>query len=165
MRYAAGAPCTVYVTEWQRRDSIQSIRFVTLTHSICITLILEFPSAYSSQFEIPLIVSGLKSHPASLSMSYGKRGCIIRPFLIAFTPPSKWGRAYSPVGSTKTTMTTKRCASCERFTRILNSKLYASPWQSVYLRRRATNYTARDLINYLTCNYRRVLSRGVLIPH
>jgi len=82
MRYAAGAPCTVYVTEWQRRDSIQSIRFVTLTHSICITLILEFPSAYSSQFEIPLIVSGLKSHPASLSMSYGKRGCIIRPFLM-----------------------------------------------------------------------------------
>ena len=45
-------------------------------------LILEFPSAYFSQFEIPLIVSGLKSHPASLSMSYAKRGCIIRPFLM-----------------------------------------------------------------------------------
>lgn len=126
-------------------NSRRPIRFVMLVHNIQWRSFFSFHPHTLFTVGTSLILS--ESHTsAAVSLSYGKR---VHNSSVshAFTRPSnrqrpRWWRALPP------------------FTLMLQLKIIL-PRQVMY--RRVVNYTGRDLINHVTCNYRRVLSRGVLI--
>jgi len=109
--HAMYCKCVMYYVpkRRRRRDSIQSIRLVTLACSVCITLILSFHprTLHGRNTSNRLEESHASVRPTGLSMNYGKR-VHNSPVSHAFTRPSNRRRVHLLVGSTKTT-TTKCC--------------------------------------------------------
>lgn len=128
--------------------TIRDGQFVMLVHNIQKTFSCNRRSFFSFHphtlftVETSLILS--ESHTsAAVYMNYGKR-VHNSPVSHAFTRPSNCRRP-------------RRLRALPPFTLILRLKIIRTGGYTV------VSYTGRDLINHVTCNYRRVLSRGVLI--